>query len=110
MSTINQLQRRIMRRVYYAFGIRLATSPVVVHGVLLFAALYALKVLVSITSIINNLRQIQLGNLDNYIFHAFMHAQFWTLVVIGIMFFTMLSLNFSLKAPRQYGRMQTVRI
>lgn len=95
-----------MRRVYYAFAIRTATHPLVVHGILFMGSLYALKVLVSITSIINNMRQIELGNLDTYILHALMHAQFWTLACIGVIFFTLISLNFSLKSPKM-AHMQT---
>lgn len=89
-----------MRRVYYAFAIRLATHPLLVHGVLLALGVYGLSVMVHVASIMNNIRTIELGNLDNYILNAFMHAEFLTLVFVGVVVFTALSLRFSLKAPR----------
>lgn len=106
MSQMKQLQRKIMRRVYYAFAIRLGTHPLVLHSALFAASIYGLSVMVHVASIIKNLRSIQVGNLDNYVFHAFTHTDFLTLFFVGLTIFTLLSLRFSLKTPVWAG-MQT---
>jgi len=105
--TMNQLQKKIMRRVYYAFGLRLATSPLVTHTLLLAVSVYALSKLLHVASIMDNLRGTELANLDNFIFNSFIHAEFLTLVFVGIIIFTALSFNFSFKAP-SFRRMQTM--
>lgn len=107
MSKMNQLQKKIMRRVYYAFALRLGTHPLVVHGVLFVASVYGLSVMVHVASIIENLRNIQVGNLDTYIFNAFTHTDVLTLLFVGMVFFTLLSLRWNLSMPRWNESMQT---
>jgi hypothetical protein len=107
MSQINQLQKKIMRRVYYAFALRMSTQPVVLYAALLIASLYGLSKLIHVASIINNMRTVQVGNLDNYIFNTLMHAEFWTLALIGLIFFSLISIKLSLRPPRT-ASMQTV--
>lgn len=104
---INKLQRQIMRRVYYAFALRLGTSPLMIHGLLLGASMYTLSMIISIPSILNNIKGVRVGDLDNYIFNTVLNTEFWTLALIGIIFFTVLSLNFSLKTPK-HQHMQMV--
>lgn len=107
MSKINQLQKNIMRRVYYAYALRIVLHPLVVHGVLFAIAIYGLSVVLHVASIINNLRSIPVGKLDTYIFNAFMHAEFLTFVFMGLGIFTLLSLRMSLKMPKwQQNHMQ----
>lgn len=91
-----------MRRVYYSYTLRLATHPLFVHGVLLFGSVYVLSKLIHVASIMNNIRSLRVGDLDNYLFNTFMNAEFATLAVIGVIFFTILSLQFSLKTPHFY--------
>lgn len=107
MSQINQLQKKIMRRVYYAFALRMSTQPVVLYTVLLIASIYGLSRVTHVASIINNIRNVQVGNLDNYIFSTLMHAEFWTLALIGLIFFSLISIKLSLK-PHRPTSMQTV--
>lgn len=107
MSQINQLQKKIMRRVYYAFALRMGTQPVVLYTVMLIASMYGLSRVTHVASIINNIRTVQVGSLDNYIFNTFMHTEFWTLALVGLIFFSLISIKLSLK-PRQSTSMQTV--
>jgi len=107
MSKLNQLQKKVMRRVYYAFALRLGTHPLVVHGVLFVASIYGLSVMVHVASILQNVRNIQVGNLDTYVLNAFTHTDVFTLLFVGLVFFTLLSLRWSLKMPRWNDEMQT---
>lgn len=104
---LNQLQKKIMRRVYYAFALRFGTHPLVIHGAMLAVGVFALSRFTHVAAIINNLSNIKVGDLDNYLFNSFTHAEVWTLLAIGIIFFTMISLNFSLKSPKMHTHMQT---
>ncbi len=109
MSTINQLQRRIMRRVYYAFGIKVLTHKVTLHAFVFTLGLYGLGVMVHVASFMNNLKATQLQNIDNFMFNALTHTDVYTLLFVGIVIFSVLSFNFSLlKTPKYHGRMQTV--
>ena len=99
---INQLQKRIMRRVYYSFGISILTSRIFVHTVLLAVGLYGVKVMVHVASFINNLKTVKVGNLDNFMFNALTHTDVLTLLSIGIVVFALLSFNFGvLSLPRR---------
>jgi len=102
--SINKLQKRIMRRVYYAFALRAATSPLTLSVALLLAGLYALTVVLHVASIMNNLRTIQVGQLDNYILNSFANTDYLTLACVALVFFAMLSFRFSLKNTNRFGQ------
>ena len=93
---INQLQKRIMRRVYYSFGIGIVTNRVFAHALLLAIGLYGVKVMVHVASFIGNLKTIKVGNLDNFMFNALTHTDIYTLVFVGVLIFTLLSFNYSI--------------
>jgi hypothetical protein len=99
---INQLQSKIMRRVYYSFGISIVTSRLFLQAVLLVVGLYGVKVMVHVASFISNLKTVRVSNIDNFIFNAFTHTDVYTLLSVGIVFFALLSFNFDVfKAPRR---------
>jgi hypothetical protein len=101
----NQLQTRIMRRVYYAFVLRVATHPLLVHALVVLLSVYALSRLTHVAAIMNNLRSIRVGELDTYLLNSIMHAEFVTLVCVGIVVFSLLSLPLRLSLPKR-GNMQ----
>ena len=90
---INQLQKRIMRRVYYSFGVSVITSRAFVHGLLLAIGLYGVKVMVHVASVVGNLKTIKVGNLDNFMFNALTHTDIYTLLSVGVVIFALLSLS-----------------
>jgi hypothetical protein len=100
MSKINILRKRIMRRIYYAFALRLATHPFTVHAAILLLSVFALSRLTHVQAILNNFQSIQIGSADTFILNMLVHAEFWTLVCAGIVFFTLLSLPLRLSLPR----------
>ncbi len=105
---INQLQSKIMRRVYYSFGVRVLTSRVFLQAVLLAVGLYGVKVMVHVASVINNLKTVELGNLDNFMFNALTNTDVYTLLSIGIVVFALLSFNFTGFRPLKMQRLQSV--
>ncbi len=107
MSQSKSLQRRIMRRVYYAFVIRLLTHKAVLSFALLTLSVYGLSVMVHVASIFNNLRHIQVGRLDNYLANAFIHTDVFTLLFFGLVVFSLLSFNYSLLYTQRPLRLQT---
>ena len=102
----NKLHNHIMRRVYYVYGIRLVTSPGVVYGFAMLAMLILLTRFVSIGNVLYNLRYQQINNLGNFFYNALTHTEVWTLVILGAMIFTALSLRWQLRTP-EYKRVRT---
>ncbi|MCB9811642.1 hypothetical protein H6783_01900 [Candidatus Nomurabacteria bacterium] len=100
MSKINNLQKNIMRRVYYTFGLRLATHTITLHIVMLLVAGYALAKLVHVAAIFNNVMNLRVGELGRYIVGTLTHTDLLTLVVFGLLVFTGLSLQWRLLVPR----------
>jgi hypothetical protein len=94
------LQRKIMRGIYYAYAIRLVTLPGVLQGFLMLGAMIALTNFVSLGNVLNNISQIQVGQLGTFTYNAVRTTEVWTLLLIGLFVFAMLSLRISL-APRQ---------
>lgn len=94
MKKLSALQKKIMRRVYYAYAIRLVTLPGVPQGFLTLFALIGLTYFVSLASVLNNIRQIPVGNLDTFAYNAVTNTDAWTLLFTGLIIFSLLSFRF----------------
>ena len=92
----NKLQRKIMRGIYYSFAIRGITNPALILGFGMLAMLIALTHFVSIGNVINNLMGVQIGHLDRFLYNAVTNTEAWTLLIIGLLIFSALSLRFKL--------------
>ena len=93
-------QRKIMRGIYYAYAIRLVTLPGVWQGFLMLATMIALTNFVSLGNVINNLVQIEMTHIGTFAYNAVRTTEVWTLLLIGLFVFGMLSLRITF-APRQ---------
>ncbi len=89
-----------MRRVYYAFALRMATHPLLIHVALLVLSVFALSRLTHVSAIVNNIMSVKVGDLGAYLLSTFMHAEFLTLFCTGVVFFTLLSLPFRVSLPK----------
>ncbi len=98
MKKLTALQKKIMRRVYYAYALRLVTLPGVPQGFLTLFALIGLTYFVSIGSVINNLLQVPVGSLDTFAYNAVTNTDAWTLLFIGLITFSLLSFRFRITA------------
>lgn len=98
-KNFSKLHKQVMRRVYYAYALRLITLPGVPQGFFTLFALIGLTYFVSIGSVLNNLRQIPVGNLDSFAWNAVTNTDAWTLLFTGLIIFGILSFRFTVKIP-----------
>ena len=100
-----KLQNNIMRRVYYAFAIKLATHTATKHVVVLAVLGYVLTKLVFVAKVYENLASRELGELAPTLVRILSNADLVTLVVVGLVIFTALSLPLRIVVPER-ARMQ----
>ena len=86
------LQQKIMRRVYYAFALRLALHPIFFHALLLGLSIFALSRVVSIPNILVNLMDVKVGELAQFFVGAFLYTETITIVWLTIILLTFSSL------------------
>jgi len=89
----NILKRNIMRRVYYTYALSLAQHPAALHGALIGALSVALTFFVSIPNVIINILHIEVGQLVLYFYTSALTTEVWTLLIIGALFMSVLSLR-----------------
>ena len=99
-TDFKKLQRRIMRRVYTTFAIRIATHPLVTHAVVLGTSVVIFAKLVHVAAVYRNLTQVQVGEFGGYILRVFTHADVATLIAFGLIIFTILSLQWKFVLPK----------
>ena len=92
-----KMKRRIMRRVYYIYTMRMMTHPLVTHGVLVMGAFIALTHVVSLPHVLANMGHIPLENISQFLLNAFTHTQVWTYILLGVMCFGLISLRWQLR-------------
>jgi len=100
---MNKLQKRIMRRVYLAFARRVATHPLAMNIALFTLALFVFAKLVFVRSVIDNLMGVEVAQVPSFMLSALMHGEILTLIAIGVMTFTLLSVPLQIRsqfAPR----------
>lgn len=73
-----------MRRVYYAFFLRLGTHPLAVHGAGLALCLFALSRVVSIPDVLANLMEVKVGEVAHYLIGALINTQLITVVLLSL--------------------------
>ena len=87
-----------MRRVYYTWGIHLATHTVTKHVVVLGVLGYALKELVHVAAIYKSAAALETGQLLSWTTSMFLNADWLTLAVLGLAIFTALSLRIRVRS------------
>jgi putative effector of murein hydrolase LrgA (UPF0299 family) len=101
MNSSNQLNNNIMRRVYYAFGLRLATHAVTVHAVIFVGLGFLLTKLVFVERIYENLASREVAEFLPALVRILTQADVLTLAVFGLVVFTALSLPLRVVLPRR---------
>ena len=92
------LHTSIMRRVYFAFAKRIIMHPIVVQSALFVLALMVFARLVHVHSVIENFLSISVGQVPKFILSALMQGEALTLIAIGVMVFTLLSLPMRIRS------------
>jgi hypothetical protein len=98
-KNISTLHKKIMRRIYYAYALRLVTLPGVPQGFLMLASLIALTYFVSIGNVIENLMGAQVGHVGTFAYNAITNTEAWTLLILGVFIFSLFSFRFKIKTP-----------
>lgn len=88
---MNTLQRKIMRRIYYAFFMRVATHPIMLQSALFVLALFVFARMVHVRSVVDNLLATEVASVPSFVASALFHGEVLTLIAIGVMAFTALS-------------------
>jgi hypothetical protein len=90
-----QLKRKIMRRVYYLFAVRVAKHPITLQLVLFVGAALVFAKLVHVHRVLQSLSETSLGGVPEYVYntvlHALMRGEVLTLLALGAMIFVALS-------------------
>lgn len=89
-----------MRRVYYAFAIRVISTTGVVQGAVMFAVLLALTQFVSLGNVVHNFMSVPVGNVGTFFYNAITTTELWTLLLIGVFVFSALSFRITVSPMR----------
>jgi len=107
-----KLQKKIMRRVYSVFAWRLASHPITLQVGLFGVALLVFAKLVHVSRVAESMLSTPLNNLPNYLFNtvssAFMRGEVLTLIAVGVIVFTALSIPWGLYQtflPKRYFKL-----
>lgn len=99
-TNYHTLQKKIMRRVYGVFALRLASHPITLQIGLCVAALLVLAKLVHVSRVAESMLSTSVANLPQYLFNtvlsAFMRGEVLTLIAVGVIVFSLLSIPTSL--------------
>ena len=82
-----------MRRVYYTYSLSILLTGATLWGFVFGACVIGFWKLVSVMSIINNLLSVRVGEVPNYALSALTHTETLTLMVFGVIVFTILSVG-----------------
>ncbi|MCA9361280.1 hypothetical protein KC845_01840 [Candidatus Kaiserbacteria bacterium] len=93
----NKVRKTIMRRVYYAYLLRMIGQPLSIQVCLLSLSLLWLTQLISIPAIMHNLLVIPVGRVPGYVWEALTGTEFIVLLVLGVIMMTALSLRVTLR-------------
>ncbi|MFT5037077.1 MAG: hypothetical protein ACI9VM_000652 [Candidatus Azotimanducaceae bacterium] len=94
----NQLQKQIMRRVYYAFARRTVTHTLTLQLSLFCLALFVFAKMVHVSSVIDNMLATNLANLPQFVIGAVFQGEVLTLMAIGALTFTLLFVPMQVRA------------
>jgi len=98
-KTINKLKNNIMSRVYFTYVFRLLKHPLATHGAVLIVSGYLLIRLVHVAAVYHNILNVRIGDIGNYLYFTLTRADATTLLVVGVVLFTVLSLRWRLHLP-----------
>lgn len=99
---MSQLSKKIMRRVYYAFCLRLLGHPVSIHSAIIVMSFLVLSQAISIPSIWSNLMTVKVGEVAGYLWAALSSTQFAVQILLSIMAAATISLTINLLRSRRF--------
>jgi len=102
---VSIIQRNIMRRVYYSYGLRLMSNQMFLQGFVLGACIALFGRLTHVSSIVSNVMSVSIGSAPHYIANAFVQALVSgeMLTVLVVLFMTGLTLLFLYRVVCMFG-------
>jgi len=94
-----KLKKEIMRRVYFAYSLRVITMPAVTHGAVFVVSLFLMTYFVSFADVFKNIMHVEVASVIPYIFASLLNTEIWTLVLMGVAIFSLLSLRIKVNFP-----------
>ncbi len=83
-----------MRRIYYAYALRVITAPGLLQGFLMFGAILALTYFVSLRNVLTNLLNIPMRDIGTFAYNAITNTEAWTLLLLGIFIYAAFAFRF----------------
>lgn len=93
-----QLKKRIMRQIYWLFTKRIVTHELTMQVALLTLALLVFAKMVHVASVIDNFLQVPVSEVPTFLWAALGQGEVVTLLAIGAIVFTALSIPLRLKS------------
>lgn len=97
MKRMQEISKKIMRRIYYAYTLRMLKHPGFVHTAIMMVGFVGLAQVVSIPNVWANMLQVRVGDLAQFWIGAFLNTGVPTLVLMGVIVLAALSLPWRLR-------------
>lgn len=96
------LRKNIMRRIYYAYALRVLVNRNTIHMSLMAGVLVVFFRFVSIGSVLQNLSEVTVGRIGGFMLTAVENTEVWTLLSLLVLFVIFLSYvrGIVVRAPR----------
>jgi len=107
------LRNKIMLRIYYAFGIKLAFDPLTLNSLFLVFCVCILSKIVSVPDVWANMLDVQVGELMGFLWDAVVSTEIATQVILGLVASAGFTLFFQLRQAFrhiQFKRMGVVSL
>lgn len=81
------LRKKIMRRIYTAYGMRILGGARGRHAFIMLLSLIALVRFVSVVNVAENFSQVSVGHAGQFILSALEHTELWTLGTLVLLMY-----------------------
>lgn len=88
---VNKLRKNIMRRVYYAYALRVLVNRGTIHLTLMAAMLMVFFQFVSLGAVLNNFSEVTVGHVGQFALTAIKNTEIWTLLSIVVLLVVFIS-------------------
>lgn len=101
---MNTLRKNIMRRVYYAYALRVLVNRGTVHLTLMAAMLVVFFQFVSLGAVLNNFSEVTVGHMGQFALTAIENTEIWTLLSMVVLFIIIASFarGILVRTPRRF--------
>ena len=86
-----QLRKKIMRRIYTAYAMRLLGGARARHAAVIALSLVALVRFVSVVNVAENFSRVSVGQAGQFILSAFEHTEFLTLGILALLMYAIVA-------------------